>query len=150
MSVGIEHTWAVENLREFSRKLQRLRCHMRTQQPVTLSTYDEPEPDGAIVTGSNGDYRKRHPGAKDVLCVIDVADSSLQHDRTVKLRVYADSGIPQYMIINLVEKVVEVYSQPLRGRGRYGQSITLRAGQSIALCAGASRALKIPVRRLLP
>ncbi|HEY3246530.1 MAG TPA: Uma2 family endonuclease [Phycisphaerae bacterium] len=150
MSVGLGHAWAVKNLGNFDAKLRRLRCHMQTQQPVTLAPYHEPEPDGAIVVGSIDDYRKKHITAKDVLCIIEVADSSLQFDRKVKLPIYADSGIPQYVIINLPERLVELYEQPLPGMGRYARSTTLRPGQSIALRAAAGRELKVPIRRLLP
>ncbi len=150
MTVGLEHSWAVTNLEEFNRRLSRLGCHMRTQQPVTLPPYNEPEPDGAIIIGPKSAYRKRRPGARDVACVIEVADSSLRDDRTSKQRVYANSGIPQYVIINLPDRVVEVYTQPLVGKDRYGQSVTLGPSQTVALRAARGRELKVAVRRLLP
>lgn len=90
------------------------------------------------------------PAQRNVPCVIEVADASLRHDRTAKQRIYADSGIPQYVIINLPDRVVEVYTEPLRGKGRYGQSITLGPSQSIAIRAARGRELKVAVRRLRP
>lgn len=148
--VSPPHSWAVMNLADFGRKFERLGCHVQTQQPITLPRYNEPEPDGAIVMGTIDDYHKRHPGPKDVLCVIEVADASLHLDRTAKQRIYADSGIPQYVIINLPDRVVEVYTQPLVGKGRYGQSITLGPSQSVAIRAARGRELKVAVRRLIP
>ena len=113
MTVGNAHAWVVIKLGKLGRQLEKLGCHMRTQQPVTLPPYDEPEPDGVIAKGSEDDYRDRRPGASDVLCVIEVADASLNRDRRAKLRAYAGAGIPQYVIINLVDRVCEIYTEPL-------------------------------------
>ena len=112
MTIGSKHSWVVTKLGKLSRKLEKMGCFMRTQQPVALPPYHEPEPDGAIVLGTEDDYVDHAPTAKEVLCVIEVADSSLDFDRTTKQRVHADSGIPVYVIINLPDCVIEVYSAP--------------------------------------
>lgn len=150
MTIGLHHAWAVQNLVRLGRKLDALGCYMQVQQPISLPPRDEPEPDGAVIQGELDDYRKRQPGPKDVLCVIEVADSSLNRDRTVKQRIYANAGIPQYVIINLFDAVVEVYTEPMVGKGRYGKSVALAARQSVELPAATGRKLTIPVRRLLP
>src|SRR6266566_632437 len=112
MTVGHKHAVAVNALSLLNARLSKRGCHMRIQQPITLPPYNEPEPDGALVIGRNEDYADHHPGTKEVLCVIEVAEATLENDRTNKLRVYAGSGIRQYIIINLVERVVEIYTQP--------------------------------------
>jgi Uma2 family endonuclease len=150
MTVGTEHTYSVCALDELNPKLMRRGCHMRLQKPVTLPQYDEPEPDGAIVRGTKDDYRERHPGPQDVLCVIEVADASLRRDRTIKLRIYADSGIPHYVIVNLPDRIVEVYTEPIAGKGHYGHSITLKAGQRLAFPTGSGKDLTVSSRQLLP
>lgn len=150
MTVGHGHTWVVEELAELNARLRKLGCHIRIQQPISLPPRDEPEPDGAIVSGARDDYRGKHPGAEDVLCVIEVADASLKHDRTVKLRTYADAGIAQYVILNLRDRAAEVYSQPMSGRHRYGQSVTLSGSQKLTLPAPRGRVLTIPIKRLFP
>jgi hypothetical protein len=61
MTIGTEHTWVVQKLAKLEPQLGRLGCHMRNQQPVSLPPYDEPEPDGAIVVGTEDDYKQRHP-----------------------------------------------------------------------------------------
>jgi Uma2 family endonuclease len=149
-TVGTGHATSVSKLSQQSSKLRRLNCHMRVQQPVTFPPQNEPEPDGSIVTGKIEDYRDRHPGAKDVICVIEVADSSLQYDRTRKQQVYADNGIPQYVIVNLLDQCVEVYSDPLPGKGRYGRSETLTGRQSLVITPHAGKGLSVPIRQLLP
>jgi Uma2 family endonuclease len=123
-------------------------CHMRLQQPITLPPYNEPEPDGAIVAGRNEDYADHHPAAKEVLCVIEVAEATLEHDRTNKLRVYASAGIKQYLIVNLVDRVVEVYTQPMAQKRRYGQAVTLSERQQVTLMVG-KKGVVVPVKRML-
>ena len=150
MTVGPDHVLVVKRLARLSRKLERLGCHLQTQQPVSLPPHDEPEPDAAVVLGSEDDYVGRLPTAAEVPCVIEVADSSLRRDRSTKLRIYADSGIAVYVIVNLLERLVEVYSQPLTGKGRYGRSVTLAPGQSLELPTTKGRRLAVPVRSLLP
>ncbi len=150
MIVGSEHTRTVIKLEKLSRKLEPMGCHLRTQQPVSLPPINEPEPDAAIVMGNEDDYPNRQPGAKDVLCVIEVADASLRHDRIVKSRIYATHGIPQFVLINLADRVIEIYSQPSRKKGLYARSAVLQAKQRVIFPATKGRTLSVPVRSLLP
>jgi hypothetical protein len=85
--------------------------HYRSPEPITLED-GEPEPDGAVVRGRIEDYAAAHPTPADVAMVIEVADSSLERDRGIKLRGYARAGIAIYWIVNLVDRQVEVYSDP--------------------------------------
>jgi len=156
MTVGGGHSFSVQALIDLNPKFGRFGCHIRVQQPLTIPNVDEPEPDGAIVKGTKRRYQGRHPGPAEVTCVIEVSDSSLGFDRTTKLRIYADAGIPQYVIINLVDHVVEVYSKPIAGRGRYAEATTLRPGKRVEFLSGtaagaASKAkLAASVKSLLP
>ena len=152
MTVGLEHVWVVSKLLKLDSKLRRLGCHIRVQQPVTLPPYDEPEPDGAIVRGTEDDYLNAHPEARDVASIIEVADSSLERDRTRKYRIYAKSGIPQYVIINLPDRVIEVFTQPSKARGRYGHRRVLEslARQRVEFALPRNNSLAVPVRQVLP
>lgn len=150
MTVGDDHRIAVQLLGKLDRQFEKLGCHVPIQQPLLLPPFDEPEPDGAIVRGKLRDYAKRKPGARDVLCVIEVADASLGRDRGYKQRIYADSGIPVYAIVNLPDRVVEYYTEPLMGKGRYGRSVTLPPKQTVEFPAAGGKSLKVPVRRLMP
>jgi Uma2 family endonuclease len=85
--------------------------HVDSQGAITLAT-SEPEPDAALVRGDPRAYVDRHPRANDVALVVEVADTSLRRDRTVKKRLYAQAGIPAYWIVNLVDRRVDVYSDP--------------------------------------
>lgn len=72
----------------------------------------QPEPDIAVVRGRPRDYRDHHPGPGEMALVIEVADSLLSRDRTLKARIYAAAGVPVYWIVNLADRCVEVYSEP--------------------------------------
>ena len=84
---------------------------IRIQSAVTLLD-SQPEPDFAVVRGSDINYDSCHPGIADIGLLIEVADSSLLRDQRDKARIYARSNIPWYWIINLVDRRIEVYSQP--------------------------------------
>ncbi|MBE9119446.1 Uma2 family endonuclease [Tychonema sp. LEGE 07199] len=86
--------------------------YVDSQEPIALSN-SEPEPDIVVVRGNTRQYLDRHPGAEDIALIVEVSDTTLQRDRTVKKRIYARAGIAIYWIVNLVEGLVEVYSQPL-------------------------------------
>lgn len=83
--------------------------YVRGQNPLALGEH-EPVPDIAVVPGGPDDYRQEHPTT--ALLVIEIADTSLEYDRTVKRSLYASAGIPEYWIVNLVERRLEVYREP--------------------------------------
>jgi Uma2 family endonuclease len=148
MTINRQHAAAVYRLSKLDAQLNQLGCYMHTQSPISIPPDDEPEPDGAVVRGTVADYVEHHPGPADVLCVIEVADASLSRDRGYKQKLYADSGIETYLIVNLVDRVVEVYTQPMKGKGRYGQSTTLSAKQTVSIPTGSGKPLNVPVKRL--
>jgi Uma2 family endonuclease len=88
------------------------RATLQCQAPITLSFDGEPEPDFAIVENRADDYVTAHPVPSQVLWVIEVADSSLAYDRETKLPLYAEAGIGEYWLFNLVDGYLEVYRQP--------------------------------------
>ena len=90
--------------------------HVQNQEPITLHN-SEPEPDVAIIRGQLSDYTQRHPSIGEIALVVEVADTSLVTDR-YKGRLYAAAGIPFYWLINLVERCVEVMSDPLSVDGQ--------------------------------
>ncbi|MCC3452376.1 Uma2 family endonuclease [Microcoleus sp. PH2017_08_TRC_O_A] len=87
------------------------RARVRVQEPIILSDDTEPEPDLVIARRSDN-YLSPHPLAADILLVIEVSDSTLKYDRITKLSLYAESGIADYWIFNLVEPQLEMHSEP--------------------------------------
>jgi Uma2 family endonuclease len=83
---------------------------VRAQLPLALGDKSLPEPDVAVVPGDPRDYRDSHPTS--AVLVVEVADSSAHHDRDRKARLYALAGIPEYWILNVTDRVLEVYRDP--------------------------------------
>jgi Uma2 family endonuclease len=83
---------------------------VRVQLPLALDPDSEPEPDLAVMAGTRDDYADEHPHS--AILVIEVADSTLWFDRTQKAAIYARAQIPDYWILNLVDRVLEVYRDP--------------------------------------
>src|SRR5262245_57943252 len=119
MSVGPMHVVSIKRLETtVNRRTGDEDCHTRNQAPVTIPDISEPGPDLSLAKGPPEAYGKHHPGPKDLLAIFEVADSSLNFDRTTKQRIYATAGIPTYWIVNLVDNQIEVYAQPAPAEGR--------------------------------
>jgi Uma2 family endonuclease len=105
------HVIATELLRRALEHLPPSGWYVAIQGPTT-TVDSEPEPDLAIVRGDVRDYPDRHPGPTDVALVVEVADSSLREDRGAKKRLYARAGISVYWIVNLIDRRIELYTDP--------------------------------------
>lgn len=122
--------------------------YLRIQLPVTLSNINAPEPDIAVVRGTEEDYVDRHPGPEDVPLVIEVADSSVSTDRSTKQRLYATAEVARYWLVNLPDSQVEVYEQPDSASGKYTQQTTLKAHQTLVWNLSPTQRLEINVADL--
>ena len=91
---------------------------VRVQAPILLGPSDEPEPDLAVVIGSQRDYIGSN-NKVDPLLVVEVSDTTLTYDRSVKLGRYARGGIREYWILNLPDRKLEVYRRPVRSGSKY-------------------------------
>ncbi len=103
------------------------RAAVRIQSSFAASDGSEPEPDVAVVPP--GGYDDAHPS--EAWLIVEVAESSLAKDRTVKARLYAESGVLEYWIVNLVDGLVEVHTDIVSGT--YARVAPYRKGDSIAL-----------------
>jgi Uma2 family endonuclease len=124
--------------------------HVREEKPVALDDLSEPEPDVVVVRGRLRDY-STHPS--EPVLVVEVADSSLALDRLGKGGLYARAGVTDYWIVNLVDRVLEVYREPVRAPSRRGgwkyASVRLLRRSSTITPLAAPRA-RIRVAALLP
>src|SRR5262245_24566286 len=107
---------------------------VRTQGPIGLDEDSEPEPDVTVVPGTPDDYARAHP-SRPVLTV-EVAESSVTSDRQHKGSLYARAGLQEYWILNLVDRVLEVYREPVRDDAatfgwRYSRSETFDASTRV-------------------
>lgn len=144
------HAFVTQRIARLAPALEERGCHVRVENPITLPPSHEPEPDGAVVQGRPEDYLERHPGPGDALCVIEVSDSSLRADRTIKQSIYAAAGIKQLIIVNLVEGRIEVYEEPNIAERCYGIVRILHRGDTISLRVAGDRTLGVSVADWLP
>jgi len=124
---------------------------LRIQSAITTNS-SEPEPNLVIVPGPAESYLTNHPGPQDIAVVIEVADSSLFHDREEKGRLYAEGRIPVYWIINLVESQIEVYSRPTGPDPNpgYGRREDYRVNELVPLVLAEQEVAQVAVKALLP
>jgi Uma2 family endonuclease len=101
--------------RHFARVVADGHALVGVQGPLRLDSFNEPEPDLLLLRPRADDYEGRHPSPADVLLVIEVADSSLVYDRSVKVPLYARFGIPELWIVDIANKAVEVFGEPHEG-----------------------------------
>lgn len=106
------HVYATNKVRALIASLVSSDCHLRSQDPITLAT-SEPEPDLAVVSGTLEQFAAKHPSGRDVLLLVEVAESSLSTDR-YKAGIYAAAGVEAYWIVNLPQRTVEVYTSPVQ------------------------------------
>lgn len=125
--------------------------HAQTQNPIQVAG-SEPEPDLAVVRGRPEDYNPGHPAPPNVPLVVEIAESSLPIDRGEKRSLYAEAGIPVYWIVNLVDGVLEVYTDP-HGAGEQADYATVqRLGPAdpVTISLDGQQIGPIAVRDLLP
>jgi hypothetical protein len=148
MTVGESHAYVVKQLAYLGLRLDPARMYLQTQQPVVIPDHGEPEPDAAIVKRPITTTEKAR--AEDVSCVIEVAGTSLERDRTTKLRHYARGGIPQYVILNLQDRTAEEYREPDRATGTYARDTVHSADFRLCLVLSDREILEEGAGDLLP
>jgi len=109
---GRRHSAFVDNLNQLLVLRLTGRAIVSVQNPVVLSDDTEPQPDLTILRRRPVPYKEREAHAEDVLLLIEVAESSLAYDRSTKLRLYAEAGIPEYWVVDCAAETVEVHRSP--------------------------------------
>jgi len=123
-AIGTPHFGMVNRLNRVLSTILAGRGLLHVQNPVRLDDSSEPEPDVTVLKPRADDYATVHPRPDDVLLLIEVADSSLDYDREVKAPLYAESGIVEYWIVNLIDRVVEVFRHPENGHYSHVRSVS--------------------------
>ncbi len=128
--IGSQHAGCVKSLNRLLIRGLGDRALVGVQDPIFLDDVSEPQPDVAVLRSRDDSYRSAHPRPADVLLVVEVADSSLQYDRTVKLPHYAKAGIPEAWLVRLGDSSIEVHSNP--AATGYQEMRTLHAGDNLS------------------
>ncbi len=109
------HATGVSKTAEALRSAVSPRLLVLSQRPNNVSTYDDPEPDVMVVSGSLDDYSDSHPAPAETFLVVEVSDSTLRADRIYKAKLYAQAGIVEYWIVNINDRTLEVRRRPVNG-----------------------------------
>lgn len=144
--IGPSHAVVVSLLAEqlFARLAGK--AYVSIQNPIRLDRHNEPQPDAAVARRRLDSYAARHPGANDVLLVVEVGDSSLRHDRAVKAPRYGKAGIPETWLVDPAAEIVTVFTGP--GGDGYAHRQVRRRGDAIT--ATAVPDLTVQVDALFP
>jgi len=142
---GPQHVACVVRLADLLARRLESHTKVSVQNPLVLSERSQPQPDIAVIRRAAGFGGAWLPEAKDALLVVEVADSSLERDREVKLPLYAQAGIPEVWLVNLLDQQVETYREPTGER--YGK--THLAGRGEVLTPILLPGVSVSVDRIL-
>jgi len=143
---GARHAGTVDRLADlFISRIER-RAVVRIQNPLAFpDEMSELQPDITLLRPRADFYGSAHPGAADVLLLIEVADATLRLDRRVKIPLYARAGICEVWLLDLTTERVEVFRAPSPGR----YSDVTRPGRGASLAPLAFPELSLVVDDLL-
>ena len=139
--IGKRHSGCVNRLNKLLNRSVGERAIVSVQNPISIDEFSEPQPDLAILTPRADFYSNSHPTPADVLIVVEIADTSVDYDRGVKLPLYARAGIPEAWLIVLLKDVIEVHSEPKDGK--YQRVQRLKRGKTIVSSSVAGLSVKV-------
>jgi Uma2 family endonuclease len=113
--IGMRHAACVKRLNSLLAARASSAAIISIQDPIVLDDLSEPQPDVALLKPRTDFYEQGHPRASEALLVIEVADTTVQSDRLVKMPLYARAGIVEVWLVNLNDERIEVYTQPAGG-----------------------------------
>ncbi len=134
--IGTRHGSAVKRLLALLTSALGSRVIVAVQDPLRLSDLSEPEPDLMLLKPRDDFYADAHPGAADVLLLIEVADTSARYDREIKLPLYARHGVPEVWIVDLEARLLRLYRGPAGDVYRESSTTALPGLTAIAALPG--------------
>jgi Uma2 family endonuclease len=139
--ISDRHIACVNRLNRLFNRLLRDSAIVSVQNPVRLPD-SEPEPDIALLEPRADFYAMGKPKPANTLLVIEVTDASLEYDREVKCPMYADAGITEFWIVNLIDERLEVYRDP-RPDETYGDMLSLGKDEQVTFAACGGHTLNV-------
>ncbi len=140
---GPLHRYTLTESVKYLRSVLEDKAEVQEAHPITLSD-SEPEPDITIIQSPNSRYKTRHPYPEDIYWLIEIANTTLTRDLTLKQRIYANNNIREYWVVNLVKTEITVFTQPLNDS--YQQQQIYKQGN---ICALAFPDIQISVSKIL-
>lgn len=127
--IGSRHAACVGRLTKYLERLAGDHVIVWVQNPVQVNNYSEPLPDVTLLKPRDDFYAHANPQPTDVLLIIEVADSSVEYDRDIKIPLYAEADIPEVWLVNLPKETIEIYAQP--SDGVYQEIRVVQRGESL-------------------
>jgi len=145
------HGRSKSRIREFLAQLLPAEFHVEEQEPIGMAD-SQPEPDVAVVRGKVDDYPDLPPPASATPLVVEISDSTVWRDRGLKKRIYARARIPVYWIVNLVDRQIEIYTQPSGPAAEpdYTQSQIVGVDGELPVVIDGREVGRLKVKDLLP
>ena len=112
--IGSRHAECVRRIDHLFVRALHPHAYVSSQNPIRLDDRSEPEPDVALLVPEEA-YAERHPRPEEVLLLVEVSDTTLDFDRSVKVPLYARAGIREFWIVALEEERIYVYRNPREG-----------------------------------
>jgi Uma2 family endonuclease len=131
--IGSRHAALVDRLQELLMDAVAKRAHVRSQMPVRLDNYSEPQPDLALLARREDYYATRHPIPSDTLLLIEVSETTLRYDQQIKAALYARHAIPELWIVDTKRKQLHVSRAPTNTG--YAETFTIDRPTSTQLFA---------------
>lgn len=128
--IGPRHSAAVLRANNTLLRLVGDRAIVGVQGSIRLDEYDEPQPDIYLLRPKDDFYASGHAGPSDTFLIVEMADSSLEYDQSVKMQLYAETGVPEYWIADIRNDCLIAYSDPQKDGYRTVQ--TLARGTTLA------------------
>jgi Uma2 family endonuclease len=129
--IGSRHAACVKRLNEWLAPRVKERAIVSVQDPVVLSEGTEFYPDVALIERRPDFYSQSHPRPGDVLLVVEVAETTGDYDRRVKVPRYARAGVPEVWVVDLRARAVDVHREP--AGDAYRDMRRAGSGESLAI-----------------
>ncbi|WP_017661944.1 Uma2 family endonuclease [Baaleninema simplex] len=139
--IGARHAAYVNRIVKLFLRWFDSRASVSVQNPIILNEFSEPQPDVMLLRFRENEYYDALPTALDVYLVVEVAESTLEFDRSEKLPRYALAEIPEVWIVDTNADRIEVYRNPVEGK--YQSSQILKRGDRISILAFSNREIEL-------
>ncbi len=139
--IGARHAECVDRLTDLFARAFGDAARVRVQNPIVLGEHSESQPDVALVRPKPGFYTSGHPTPGDVLLLVEVADSSVDPDRRVKVPLYVRSAIQEMWLVDLEQDTITIYRDPTPDG--YRSARVARRDDELAPIAFPDRALAV-------
>lgn len=143
---GSKHSFYVKRITDLFYERLRQQVVVSVQDPIQLDDYSESEPDIALSLPPLERYLDQHPKAKEVFLLVEVASSSLEYDKQIKLPLYAEAGIPEVWIVDIANREIIVAKDP--NEGIYSSLVNYSVDNTLKLSI-RDHAFSIPVAKIL-